>query len=264
MGATGGHILVMVRSLLDTSYNLNPRALSSPGSHVDSSESTQQNNWSRRGSYYAGTNGNNQKGPQNGYYGGRSQSNQNNGNRDSVRSDSYYHDNNNNIPEYNGNGNGGPSNNYNPNRSRYPRTQSDPQYGNGNGNGQGVYPMTGNQQSYETVTSGSSGEPLGYTTDPSSENSSLDRVQPIQNREPGENYGFNGFGGNPQLQPVGAGLNTNPYKNQGSVLRKEAPAGRGPIQLGSSTNGNGPAAVEPTRPEPEKRKSFFKRFSRSS
>lgn len=118
--------------------------------------------------------------------------------------------------------------------------------------------MTGNQQSYETVTSGSLGEPAGYTTDPSSENSSLDRVQPLQNREPADNYGFNGFGANPQLQPVGAGINNPSNKLQ----RKEAP-GRGPISLGNTTNGNGTTTNGSKRPEPEKRKSFFKRFSKS-
>jgi hypothetical protein len=69
------------------------------------------------------------------------------------------------------------SNSYYPTRARYPRTASEPHYRNG----PGVYPVAGNQHSYETVTtasgSGSSGDPAGYTTDPSSENSSVDRVQ---------------------------------------------------------------------------------------
>ncbi|RFU32469.1 hypothetical protein B7463_g3892, partial [Scytalidium lignicola] len=259
---------------LSTGYDLNPRAVSSLSSYADSSESAAQN-LNRRSSYYAGANEDRQKGPQNGYYGSRSQS---------YRNDGYYNGNPNSRPDsyYNNgqdlNGNGGPNNSYQtPNRSRYPRTAAEPQFGIG----QGIYPTTGNQQSYETVTSasgGSLGEPAGYTTDPSSENSSLDRVQPLQNKDPAENYGFNGFGGNPQLQPVGAGIspninpnnyNQNPIPNQfpdpgsSSVLRKQAP-GRGPIKLGGSPNVNQPTVYEPPRPEPEKRKSFFKRFSKSS
>ncbi|KAH8814968.1 hypothetical protein F5884DRAFT_770605 [Xylogone sp. PMI_703] len=235
-------------------------------SRADSSEP----NWNRRGSYYAGgANEDRPRNSQSGYYGNRSQSYRDsyngNGNGAAGRPDSYYY---NNGQENNGNAY------QNQNRSRYPRTTSEPY-----SNGQGVYPVTGNQQSYETVTtatgSGSSGEPAGYTTDPSSENSSVDRVQPIQNKQPADNYGFEGFGGNPQLQPVGAGINSNnPYNgnnhygqyNQpsqgGSVLRKQAPGG--PIKLGGAANGNGPSVYEPPRPEPEKRKSFFKRFSKSS
>lgn len=232
-------------------------------SRADSSES----NWNRRGSYYAGgANDERPRGSQNGYYG--------NGNRaQSYRESGYYNGNGNGRPDsyyYNGQDYNGQNQNQNPNRSRYPRTTSEPY-----GNVQGVYPATGNQQSYETVTSalgsGSSGEPAGYVTDPSSENSSLDRGQAIQNKQqPVNNYGFEGFGGNPQLQPVGAGINANPYNNYnqnqnpgGSVLRKQAPGG-GPIKLGGAPNSNETSVYTPPRPEPEKKKGFFKRFSRSS
>jgi hypothetical protein len=136
---------------------------------------------------------------QNGYYGGgRSQSyrpesaymdGRGNG---MARPDSYYNPADNAAPN-----NGGPSNGYFPNRARYPRTASEPHFNNG----QSVYPVPANQQSYETVTtasgSGSSADPAGYSTDPSSENSSVDRVAPPP-KDPAETYGFNGFDSNPQ------------------------------------------------------------------
>merc|ERR1711964_395890 len=75
--------------------------------------------------------------------------------------------------------------------------------------GQGVYPMPGNQSSYETVATASgsgSSDPAGYQT-PLSENSSMDRIAPLPPvKEPGESYGFNGFGGGPQYAPPGSGL----------------------------------------------------------
>jgi hypothetical protein len=183
---------------------------------------------------------------------------------------------------YNTVDNGGPSNGYYPNRARYPRTASEPHFNNG----QGVYPAPGNQHSYETVTtasgSGSYGEPAGYATDPSSENSSVDRVAPLPPaKEPTDNYGFNGFGGNPQYAPPGSGLvqqqyssnsthgaqrqgngyqNQNPNQAPPPLPRKESNGPRVPMKLGKS-NGN----AQPEKPAPaEKRKSWFgKRFSRA-
>jgi hypothetical protein len=181
-----------------------------------------------------------------------------------TRPDSYYNT---------GDNAAGPSNGYTPNRARYPRTASEPHFNNAGG----VYsPNGGHPQSYETVTngSGSSGEPIGYSTDPSSENSSVDRIAPIP-KEPAETYGFNGFGNNPQYLPPGSGLNDHYVSNGGPVLagnaspnggppplpRKES-ATRGPIKLGK-TSGN--AQSPPQRPAAaEKRKSWFgKRFSKS-
>lgn len=177
--------------------------------------------------------------------------------------ESYYYDN-----------NGGPSNGYYPNRARYPRTASEPHFNNG----QNIYPVPGNHQSYETVTtasgSGSSGDPVGYNTDPSSENSSVDRINALSNKEPAETYGFNGFGNTPQFAPPGAGMNEqyggngnqrqNKYSNQGPPLpRKDVPRKGGPIRLGETSGNAGPPPTQ--RPAPaEKRKSWFsKRFSRS-
>jgi len=177
---------------------------------------------------------------------------------------------------------GGPSNGYYPNRARYPRTASEPHFNNG----QGVYPVPGNQQSYETVTTASgsgSSDPAGYSTDPSSENSSVDRVTPLPPvKEPGESYGFSGFGANPQIQPPGAHLqeqyiangpngaqrqgNGNPNQGPPPVPRKETPIARVPIKLNASSGNIGPGGLNPgQRPGAgEKRKSWFgKRFSRA-
>ncbi|KAL8631505.1 hypothetical protein Q9189_002723 [Teloschistes chrysophthalmus] len=82
------------------------------------------------------------------------------------------------------------------------RVNSDPTlYGS---NAQGVYPAHGYHQSYDTVASGSGNEshntdPWGNSTDPSSENSSIDRVQHAPKPDLAETYGFNGFGGVPQF-----------------------------------------------------------------
>lgn len=186
-----------------------------------------------------------------------------------TRPDSYYEN------------QGGPSNGYYPSRARYPRTASEPQFNHGGG----IYPVPGNQQSYETVTtasgSGSSGEAHGYTTDPSSVNSSMDRIAPKQ--EPVESYGFNGFGGVPDVQmPVreysGYGRQqvesqmNGAYEGQSGgpppVPRKQIQAPpRAPIQLGTGQLGTGEVSYNEKGPRPgagEKRKSWFgKRFSRA-
>jgi hypothetical protein len=200
---------------------------------------------------------------QNGYYGARSQS-QRPESTYMGRPDSYY----------NALDNSGPSNAYYPNRARYPR--------NANGHPQAVYPGPGAQPSYETVTtasgsgSGSSSEPAGYSTDPSSDNSSLDRIAAVAMKEPSENYGLDGFGGNPQYAPPGSGLEQyssygaaarqgNGYMDQGppppqkigSTLRK-------PIKLGA-TSGNAGPAMPAQAPVNEKRKSWFgRRFSKAN
>jgi hypothetical protein len=69
-------------------------------------------------------------------------------------------------------------------RQRMPRMASEPSYNNQNRQlDPNVYPIPNNHRSYETVASasgsGTSGEPSGYQTDPtSSDNSSVERVQP--------------------------------------------------------------------------------------
>jgi hypothetical protein len=242
-------------------------------------ESEGPTKFNRRGSYYAGTQGAPDDRPrysQNGYY-GRPQS---------YRPDSYIQDgrpNGMSRPDsyYQAADNGaGPSNGYYPNRARYPRTASEPH----SGNAQGVYPTPGNQQSYETVTtatgSGMSADQIGYATDPSSENSSTDRVAPLPPaKDPGEAYGFTGFGGNPQILPLPTQYSPsgspappppqhqpqqgNGYQNPGAahVLRKET-FSRVPIKLGAASGNVGPDTKRPATAE--KRKSWFgKRFSRS-
>lgn len=232
------------------------------------SQSDGQSTYNRQSSYFGGTQVTTDERPRgpNGYYGGRSQSYRPDSYADGrangmTRPDSYYNDH---------------SNGYHPNRARYPRTASEPHF---NG-GQGVYPMPGNQSSYETVATASgsgSSDPAGYQT-PLSENSSMDRIAPLPPvKEPGESYGFNGFGGGPQYAPPGSGLQeqqnggngqarqANGYPTQvPQVLRKES-APRVPIKLGKSNSNAGLPQNDPQRPAVgEKRKSWFgKRFSRS-
>lgn len=240
---------------------------------TDSAESGATFN--RRSSYIGGTQAaadEKPRYPQNGYYGG--------GRSQSYRPESTYFDgrpNGMSRPEsyYNTQDNAGPSNGYYPNRARYPRTASEPHYNNA----QGVYPGPGNQQSYETVTTASgsgSSDPVGYSTDPSSENSSMDRIPPPPQKDIGEAYGFNGFGGNPEIVPPGSGINEygsygaqpqgNGQQNQGPppMPRKESAGPRVPIKLGA-TNGYAGDPQEAARPPVgEKRKSWFgKRFSRN-
>ncbi len=144
----------------------------------------------------------------------------------------------------------------------------------------------------------------GNSTDPSSENSSVDRVQAAQTSAPApppkpdlaEVYGFNGFGETPALQSPGYGdvLDqyggspsgpSRPYEADKAMAgpyggvsadtppppvpphhapQDRAPGPRLPIKLGGGAS-NPAATVEPStaRPGPgEKRKSWFKRFSK--
>ena len=210
--------------------------------------------------------------PQNPNFGGRSLPFRPDSRNMGRRPDSYYNNGYDNVsptsqgfPPYGG-----------PPRTRYPRTASEPF-----NNAQGVYPTHGNQQSYETIKSatgsGSSAErePVGYQTDPSSENSSIDRITPLPTaKDPAESYGFNGFGGDPQYQPpVGVGMNQpyNAARRQGDgymhqaspPVPQQSPGPRVPIKLGNTTGT--PETNETTRPSPgEKRKSWFgRRFSKS-
>ncbi|KAL9605819.1 MAG: hypothetical protein Q9179_001005 [Wetmoreana sp. 5 TL-2023] len=157
----------------------------------------------------------------------------------------------------------------------------------------GLYPAHVYHQSYDTVASASGNEshntdPWGNSTDPSSENSSIDRVPQAPKLDPAETYGFNGFGGAPQFQgPIledramrssdygqmtgysqPQQLNNGPANHNRNAVPPTPPPHapteqnppRVPIKLGSlpdkqkpSSNGN-----------PEKRKSWLKRrFSRS-
>ena len=161
-------------------------------------------------------------------------------------------------------------------------------------NSQGVYPSHAYQQSYDTVTSasgtGSHGtDQWGNSTDPSSENSSIDRIQQAPKPDLGEEYGFSGFGGSPQFQsPIleehglgapaygqpGYGQSqispSNGYPYQGNSGPPPPPppphketSPRVPIRLGNSSDPSwGSSDVQPQ--VGEKRKSWLKRrFSRN-
>jgi len=199
---------------------------------------------------------------------------------------------------------GAPSNPYQGRggRANNQRMASDPaMYGN---NSQKVYPSHGYQQSYDTVTTGSvSGshgtDQWGNSTDPSSENSSFDRlnhVPPVQKPDVGEQYGFSGFGGGPQFQgpileeyaqdapeygqpgygqsgynqPRMAPGNGHPYQGNGDVpappphVVSTSPPPRAPIRLGNSSSPAGASYSSPPD-SGDKRKSWLKRrFSKNN
>ncbi|KAL5347103.1 hypothetical protein ACLOAV_008246 [Pseudogymnoascus australis] len=220
---------------------------------------------SRRSSYYGGStmNGMGPRNHQGNGYGGRGQPYRSDGygNGNGSRPDSYYYDNNTS------------NNGYFPNRSRYPRNDSEPALNTM----AGVYPPNGNAQSYETVTtaagSGSSAEPLGYSTDPSSDNSSFDRVAPISKADYGNNSPSNGqYGyqnGQQQQYPVGGtpqGYQSGyPSQNNGPLppVKDRVPP-RVPIKLGKSAPGESTPQYDTIKAVPDKRKSWFsKRFSKA-
>ena len=165
-------------------------------------------------------------------------------------------------------------------RQRWQRMQSEPHSFRPNPN---EYTLPSNHRSYETVTtasgSGSSGEPAGYQTDPtSSDNSSIERVQsaPRSRTEPVNDYGI-GFGQGAAYQPptfsVGpqstgsSSQDLNNYQISGALGQGAAPGvpvkdARGTILRKQMT---APVEQAQQRPEaPEKRKSWFsRRFSKN-
>ncbi|KAL9105107.1 MAG: hypothetical protein Q9163_000025 [Psora crenata] len=183
------------------------------------------------------------------------------------------------------------------NRRFAPRNNPDPTL-YGNNVQQGVYPSHGHQQSYDTVGTVSNGshatDQWGNSTDPSSENSSIERAQPAPKPDLGEAYGFNGFGGAPQLHgPIleehaqdapsydqpghnqSQTMNGNgyPYQNNGSppsvpphggslATETESAPPRTPIKLG--INHSIPVGSRTPPAKAEKRKSWLgKKLSRS-
>jgi hypothetical protein len=184
---------------------------------------------------------------------------------------------------YDSNTGGNHNTGYYPTRARYPRTAPEPHFNNSTV----VYPVNGNHQSYETGTtasgSGSSGDPLGYSTDPSSESSSVDRIQPAPKPEPIEINGFSGFGPTPNVQIPNYGaagyggyagrqsdvpMVNRGYQGQNSVPppvpRKQSQGPSMPVSMGV-TAGSAPKANGGARPGiGEKRKSWFgRRFSKN-
>jgi len=225
---------------------------------------------SRRSSGFFGNSPNNQSRgfQEGGYYGNR-----NSGNRPDSFIDQYTGQN----QQMPGQGRGFRQN---------PRLNSEPMLNSGR-NGQHVYPSHSYQQSYDTVNSAGSGsyqtDPYGNSTDPSSENSSLDRIHqlPKQNEQQmGDSYGFIGFGANQHPQQDNFSNGTGPYGRGGygtpgpsGQHRYEAPQERPmpppketprvPIKLDSQP-GSSPLARQVSDSPTEKRKSWFKRrFSKN-
>ncbi|KAK6948228.1 hypothetical protein Daesc_009992 [Daldinia eschscholtzii] len=245
------------------------------GAYSRQSDTASVANWSRRGSYYGseqyispppslnrmGINSqkvpldNGPRFPQDSYYGGRPNS--------GFRPESTMYDPRqavvNHRESYHEGFDGGPYGYNNPGpRNRYSRQQPDP-YANHRGVAdRNVYPMPNNHRSYETVASGSGsgslGEPAGYQTDPtSSDNSSIDRRSPPKRQDPVNDYGIS-FGQTPQTPSLGLGggpgaAQPGPRKENG-ILRKPSKA-------------TAPNGYSDDRPKVEKRKSWFKRFSKS-
>ncbi|KAI9806847.1 MAG: hypothetical protein M1833_002504 [Piccolia ochrophora] len=183
------------------------------------------------------------------------------------------------------------------NRSRYnARPNGIGQY-EGYNEPRNLYPTQEYQNSYENVTStsGSATDPWANSTDPSSENSSIDRLQQAPKPDPGDTYGFTGFGGAPQFNPPGVGFSgpSNDFEGRSqNTFHANAPNGtsndggldgqRGaralppvppkhdlksptaPIKLGRTQpnleRGNSSST---TQGGGEKRKSWFKRLSRA-
>ncbi|KAK4550383.1 hypothetical protein LTR36_003350 [Oleoguttula mirabilis] len=155
-----------------------------------------------------------------------------------------------------------------PQRMRYGnRVQSD---GAMNGYGR-PYPPNGPHQSQDTMHTGvSNGSdstgPWASNTEPSSENSSIDKN--LANGKQPESYGQNGYGPNSYGGPVimeeqGApAYGSNGYgQNGGPVQSPSAP--RKPIALGNSGSAPGGSLPTNTRPEPEKKKGWLtRRFSK--
>lgn len=140
------------------------------------------------------------------------------------------------------------------------------------------YPIPNNHRSYETVASGSgsgsSADPAGYQTDPTSDNSSMERVQatakpqqPQQSQQPGNDYGI-GFSqtGSYKVSVGDAGNGpSNGYQAGGSNLQQgSAPPPvpqKAPVAMQRQPTVTSQAQQRPS--PPEKRKSWFtRRFSK--
>lgn len=162
------------------------------------------------------------------------------------------------------------------------RMSSEPALSGGRPYGQ---PQHGYHQSYDTVNTGytngsDSTGPWANSTDPSSENSSIDRNMAMNNngkpQTPHDGYGYNGpimeeqgydnyprdgYGAPPQMPPQG--------RYPGGPVQPP-PAARRPIPLGNSGNGESyqggalPSTARGGGGKEEKRKSWLKRrFSKN-
>ncbi|CAK7217757.1 hypothetical protein SEUCBS140593_003316 [Sporothrix eucalyptigena] len=256
-------------------------------------------NFSRRNSYYTQNNNNNARYPQDSYY-GRPQSYMPTSNsaydlRQSLHGrDSYYDQGGYNNGHYNG---GGPGYGNNGPRQRYSRIASESQiHGHmGQQNGQNnIYPIPNNHRSYETVasgagSSGTSGEPAGYQTDPtSSDNSSIERrhspAKPNMMGPAGMNQGYQGYPGYQNNGYQNGGYNGGPKQasppiqlSSGPMQQQQPPMNQmGQMQQNGvpmppaknvitrkPTNSSQPPQTAAAPAAADKRKSWFsKRFSR--
>lgn len=160
----------------------------------------------------------------------------------------------------------------------------------------GVYPIQGYQDSYDTVHTGESSgsqstDMYGNSTDPSSENSSIDRMHPMGNKPENDAYGpgigrrspmhgaiMEEYGSQHEQYGYGAGY----HQGHGPVTPQQydqraplapahlqaPPQPRPLIKLGgdstlSNSSGNTAKYYEPPSREKEKKGFFKKRFSKN-
>lgn len=144
------------------------------------------------------------------------------------------------------------------------RMPSDSRYANGGGS---VYPQHGYHQSYDTVNTANGSDstgPWANSTDPSSENSSIDRVNAVAKPHPQDPHAQNGQFQGPILEEYGPGSYGGAYpQNGGGPMPAQPQQARRPIPLGSSSGNasyaNSSNLPSTARPEPEKKKSWLKR-----
>ncbi|KAI0137062.1 hypothetical protein BJ170DRAFT_677920 [Xylariales sp. AK1849] len=231
--------------------------------------------WNTRSSYY-GNNASTPRFPHDSYYGGRPNSSfrpesamfdprgsammSGSGPRDDYFET--YDQKNPGYPPQGGNGG----------RNRYPRMQSEGHLNSHPALNKGVYPVSSNHRSYETVASASGGsnslgEPSGYQTDlTSSEDSSINRRSPPKRQEPMNDYGIS-FGQSPTYQPSNLGPPVSQPRTMPDQSHAPPPP---PPKGGSGTLLRKPSRVSESvagaRPDlGDKRKSWFsRRFSKNS
>ena len=163
-------------------------------------------------------------------------------------------------------------------RRGYPRTVTEPHYPAPYQQrpSPSDYPIPNNHRSYETVASGSgsgsSADPAGYQTDPTSDNSSMERVQaPAKPQQPTNDYGI-GFSQSSAYQApsfsvgnAGSG-NSNGHQLRGGNFQQQESAPppvpqKAPMPMQRQPTMNSQAQQRPS--PPEKRKSWFtRRFSK--
>lgn len=156
-------------------------------------------------------------------------------------------------------------------RRRYTR-EFEPQYNqrqpSGNGYAGNPYSAQVDHRSYETVASGSpsSGERPGYSTDPtSSDNSSIERRQsPLKRQsEPTNDYGI-GFNQAPEYQPSAFTVGSGGAAQNGYEAGGSAPPAATIPRKDVSTLRRKPTAEQPQSPNPEKRRSWFRRLGQAT